>query len=82
MKSWATEKGMSSAYVLPRHEQFLNYWHAKAGKDASKLDWVLTWRNWMLKDHAPGANVHPVDFGGKPVQPKKPTDDLRRMWKS
>lgn len=29
-------------------EKFRNYWNAKAGKDATKLDWVATWRNWML----------------------------------
>lgn len=28
--------------------KFINYWQAKAGKDATKLDWVATWRNWML----------------------------------
>ena len=29
-------------------EKFINYWTAKSGKDATKLDWVATWRNWML----------------------------------
>lgn len=29
-------------------EKFINYWQAKTGKDATKLDWVATWRNWML----------------------------------
>jgi len=28
--------------------KFINYWQAKAGRDATKLDWVATWRNWML----------------------------------
>lgn len=27
--------------------KFVDYWQAKAGKDATKLDWVATWRNWM-----------------------------------
>lgn len=27
-------------------EAFSDYWHAKPGKDASKLDWFATWRNW------------------------------------
>jgi hypothetical protein len=30
--------------------RFENYWLSKTGKDASKLDWERTWRNWMLKD--------------------------------
>lgn len=29
-------------------EKFINYWSSKAGKDATKLDWVKTWRNWMF----------------------------------
>jgi hypothetical protein len=29
-------------------EKFINYWQSKSGKDATKLDWVATWRNWML----------------------------------
>jgi hypothetical protein len=29
-------------------EQFKNYWIAKSGKDATKLDWSATWRNWVL----------------------------------
>jgi hypothetical protein len=30
-------------------EIFMNYWLARAGATALKLDWVLTWKNWMLK---------------------------------
>lgn len=28
-------------------EKFSDYWQAKPGKDAAKLDWVKTWRNWV-----------------------------------
>jgi uncharacterized protein YdaU (DUF1376 family) len=28
-------------------QQFRDYWIAKAGKDASKLDWSATWRVWV-----------------------------------
>lgn len=37
-------------------DRFRNYWTAKAGATASKLDWAATWRNWALKeaeDHPP-----------------------------
>lgn len=27
-------------------ERFHDFWIAKAGKDAAKLDWQATWRNW------------------------------------
>lgn len=38
-------------------EKFINYWRAKSGRDATKLDWVATWRNWMLNaaERAPRA---------------------------
>lgn len=26
---------------------FRDYWQAKPGKDATKLDWLMTWRNWV-----------------------------------
>lgn len=44
-------------------EKFINYWQAKSGKDATKLDWIATWRNWMLTaaERSPGslrANSH------------------------
>lgn len=29
-------------------EKFINFWIAKSGKDATKLDWAATWRNWIL----------------------------------
>jgi hypothetical protein len=31
------------------HEKFCNYWHAKSGQQATKLDWPATWRNWIIK---------------------------------
>lgn len=29
-------------------EKFINHWRAESGQKAVKLDWVLTWKNWML----------------------------------
>lgn len=29
-------------------QKFINHFTAKTGRDATKLDWVATWRNWML----------------------------------
>lgn len=28
---------------------FADYWHAKAGQGALKLDWLATWHNWCRK---------------------------------
>ncbi|GEM_PF-4438081 len=35
--------------------RFADYWHAKAGKDATKLDWLATWRNWVRSERGPSA---------------------------
>jgi hypothetical protein len=29
------------------HAKFGDYWRSKPGKEGRKLDWVMTWRNWM-----------------------------------
>lgn len=48
MVAWARER---VPHVDGRHEteKFINHWRGKSGKDATKLDWQATWRNWMLR---------------------------------
>lgn len=46
--SWARIKGIADDVARYETEKFINYWRAKSGKDATKLDWSATWRNWML----------------------------------
>lgn len=29
------------------HRKFIDHWTAKTGRDATKLDWDATWRNWI-----------------------------------
>lgn len=31
-------------------EKFINHWNSAGGSNATKRDWVATWRNWMLSD--------------------------------
>lgn len=38
--AWTTDR------VRREAESFRDFWVAKAGKDAAKLDWQATWRNW------------------------------------
>lgn len=47
MVTWARE---NAPHVNGRTEtqKFINYWQAKAGKDAVKVKWKATWENWML----------------------------------
>lgn len=46
---WASVK--TPDIDLDHHtEVFLNYWLSATGQRARKMDWQLTWRNWMLKE--------------------------------
>jgi hypothetical protein len=49
---------------------FVDYWRGKTGRDATKLDWVATWRNWLRRDQeraersrprAAPNGMHPTD---------------------
>ena len=39
--------------LLPEEvfEGFRDWWTAKAGKDAAKVDWFATWRTWCRRQH-------------------------------
>lgn len=48
MVAWSRERVPD---VDGRHEteKFINHWRSKSGRDATKVNWELTWRNWMLR---------------------------------
>ncbi|WP_394253664.1 hypothetical protein [Arthrobacter pityocampae] len=56
-------------------QKFINYWTAKTGKDATKLDWAATWRNWMLSDQEKAA---PRD-GGMTTSERRIATNLRAL---
>jgi hypothetical protein len=45
---WARQE---CPHIDSRYEtdKFRDYWHAKAGATATKLDWAKTWKNWIRK---------------------------------
>lgn len=48
-------------------QKFVNYWRSATGKGATKLDWELTWQNWLLNArdrYGTGARASPN--GAKP----------------
>lgn len=49
-------------------DSFRDYWVGKSGKDATKVDWLATWRNWCRRDNTPIANVQPIQ---KPAKQRK-----------
>lgn len=47
MAEWAESRGLRID-LATETEKFCNYWAGVAGAKGVKLDWVATWRNWML----------------------------------
>lgn len=49
MQEWFKQERLDTVITNPRaeHENFCDFWRAKAGADARKLDWPATWRRWM-----------------------------------
>jgi len=47
--AWARDNGLAEAVIAMETDNFRDYWQAKAGADATKLDWDKTWRTWMRK---------------------------------
>lgn len=48
--SWRPD--LSRDQIRTEATAFCNYWQAKTGAGATKLDWHKTWHNWVLKAHA------------------------------
>lgn len=62
---WTPEK------VRLEAERFADHWRAKTGKDATKLDWLATWRNWCRspiahRDDPKPAGAPPARGRGSP----------------
>lgn len=58
---------------------FRDYWTAKSGKDATKLDWQATWRTWARRAHRNPADQRkttvPGPVGRDPALKKLDEDD-------
>lgn len=71
LAAWAATEAPNAG---PRdHEDFCDYWHAKAGKDATKLDWDLTWKRWMRK----ASDERASRPGGRAASSPRPGPDQR-----
>ncbi|WP_208438210.1 DUF1376 domain-containing protein [Bartonella taylorii] len=46
---FAIAEGLPPERVKVEIAKFRDYWTAKSGKDATKIDWQATWRNWIRK---------------------------------
>ena len=76
-RTWA-ETERPDVDVRAEAAMFRDYWIAKSGTQATKLDWEATWRNWIRKAHdtrltvSPGAqrvgSGRPVNAGERNAQ--------------
>lgn len=41
-------------------DRFRDHWLAKSGKDATKVDWEATWRNWVRNERTMGPRLVPA----------------------
>lgn len=50
MRRWASET--TPGLDIDWHTAgFVDFWRGKSGANATKLDWIATWRNWMRQEH-------------------------------
>lgn len=47
---YALKQGLSNQAIDIEEQKFKNYWIAKTGAGATKLDWPATWRSWILNN--------------------------------
>lgn len=70
-RSYALGQGLTPAEVDTEATKFRDWWSAKAGADARKVDWAATWRTWVR--NAVERRGRPITvqsgFGGRPGAP-------------
>jgi uncharacterized protein YdaU (DUF1376 family) len=66
--SEAVRLGLPEQRIAFEADRFRDYWRGKSGKDATKADWLATWRNWCrtavdnLPNQTPRATSPPRKF--------------------
>jgi hypothetical protein len=77
---WALGEGLSAAGARREADRFRDYWLGRTGKDAAKLDWEATWRNWVRKALDDLAKQTPRQRYAEPRQgDERRTPDGRRQ---
>jgi hypothetical protein len=74
--SFSADEGMPGDVAAQEAVKFRDYWVAKPGPSATKLDWPATWRNWIRRvceqrGFSPGT--------GPPDKPKLPEAEIIRL---
>lgn len=63
---FALTEGHDEASARREADKFRDFWIAKTGQGATKMDWTATWKNWIRnsKERRPGSHT------GRPEPPK------------
>lgn len=57
---WASaQRRWEPAAAREESEIFANYWQARSGAGAAKLDWYKTWQNWVRNSRRPDGDYRP-----------------------
>jgi hypothetical protein len=67
---------MSRERIARAALKFKNYWLSRS-RDAARLDWSLTWQNWVIKDLE---DIERSKGNGHARQPKRTTADIAREF--
>jgi uncharacterized protein YdaU (DUF1376 family) len=67
---WAMTEGLSEVCTRREADKFRDYWSARTGAGAAKLDWLATWRLWVRKAIDDRANAQ-ARRGESPTAPKQ-----------
>jgi hypothetical protein len=77
LRAWARQRGFTGPQLDEVTAQFIRYWQAKAGKDATKVSWDKTWQNWLCREDPARVQV-PLTFPAN-GQRSWTSDDLTRI---
>jgi uncharacterized protein YdaU (DUF1376 family) len=84
-KDWAKAE-RPDLFIDSVADQFCDFWVAKTGPNATKLDWQATWRNWVRNQKA--LRLNPADVARTTVPctvDRDPTlvqlDEQHKKWK-
>ena len=84
-KDWAKAE-RPDLFIDSVADQFCDFWVAKTGINATKLDWQATWRNWVRNQKAP--RINPADVARTTVPSTverdpilKQLDEQQKQWK-
>ncbi|MGL5736617.1 MAG: hypothetical protein ACRCYS_17270 [Beijerinckiaceae bacterium] len=74
---WAVaERRWSPSDCISEAQQFADYWQARSGTGAAKLDWRKTWQNWVRNSRRPNG-TYSAPVTSNPIEHREQT--LRRI---